>query len=141
MTVQRCVITWYCQAVKLSKRSSQVISFGICSYQNNVAFIAIYNPHATMNEESLKPLIIHDVYVEDGECEDACHCLNVDCPLNKADLDYFKRKLGVRSDKKLQDLHILFEQIKRDLKLTVRPLGENAIFEKPPIYITVQKRK
>ena len=135
-----CVcITWFRHVAKPSRRSRYVIDLALCGHGKGIAFMAIYKPHNPATMEALKPLTIHDVIIDNNECSDKQWCLNLDCSLNEAKLAYFKKK-GISSQRKLVQIHEVFEKIKRDLKLQKGELGVLQFFEKPPVYLSVKKR-
>jgi len=137
---KRYVVTWYCNGVKPSRSSRHVIDLALCGYSGGVAFFAVYDPHAPLTEEVLKPLIITDVIIGGDVCEDGRWCLNLDCPLNRADMRYF-RKHGVKNRKALENLHAVFERIRRELGLKIGKPGHLKVFEKPVVYLKILRKE
>jgi len=133
-------VTWFCGVVKPSKRSRYIVDLGLCEYSNSVAFLAVYKPQSPATMDAIKPLFIKDVTVENNRCDDAQWCLALNCRLNKAELNYFRKK-GIRTRAALVKLHEVFEKIKRDLKLQTGESGILQIFKKPPVYLSVKKRQ
>jgi len=138
----KATVTWFCNAVKTSKRSRTIIDLGFCNYGSGVAFIAVYNPNKPITEQFLKTMVIKDVFinVEKKICEDCAWCINLSCPLNKAEVQHFKR-YGANTRKAVEKLHVLLENIKKELKLEPKPIGTLACYEKTPIYISTKKKK
>ena len=139
---QKATVTWYCNAVKPSKHSRTKIDLGYCSYGSGVAFIAVYDPKKPITSQALKPMIIHDVFiqVEKKLCEDALWCINLTCPLNKAEPRYFKH-YGAKTRATLEKLHVVLENIKKELKLEPKPIGTLTRYEKTPIYLQIARAK
>ena len=128
MTVKKYTVTWYTNAVKIGK---SVMALGLCEKTGNVSFIAAYRLNKPIGEEFLKTLILQDVYANDS-CEDGRFCINVECPLNKPDYDYWK-KYAVQSLQELQRLHQRMEEVKNKLDLKVTKHGQQHHFTKTPL--------
>ena len=137
----KATVTWFCNAVKPSKRSRTIIDLGYCSYGEGVAFIAVYDPNKPITSQALKPMIIHDVFiqVEKKLCEDALWCINLTCPLNKAEPRYFKH-YGAKTRVALEKLHAVLEDVQRELKLHEGPLGVLTCYKKTPIFFSIKKK-
>ena len=133
---EKATVTWFMNAVKPSKRSRRRIGLGLCSYGRGVAFIAIYDPNKPVTAEFLRTMVVRDVFIDVKRklCEDSRWCLNLKCPLNKAEVKHFRR-YGIRNKKELHIMHSLFENIKCDLKLETKELGLVVRYEKPPVYL------
>jgi len=138
---ENAVVTWFMNAVKPSKRSRRHIALGLCSYGKGVAFIAMYNPNKPITMEFLRTMMVKDVFIDVKRktCGDAKWCLNLKCPLNKAEIKHF-RKYGLKNKKELQVMHNLFENIKRDLKLENKEVNIQVYFKKPPVYLCTRRR-
>jgi hypothetical protein len=126
------IITWYANALKIGSR---IMALGICEKTGCVSHIAVYQPNKPITEQYLKTLIIHNVYADDHECEDGKFCLNVDCPLNKASLAYWRKTYGIRTAEDLKLLHTRMEEVKVELKLKVLEDHQQCCFEKAPMVI------
>lgn len=89
----------------------------------------------------MRTIVVKDVFINVKQkiCEDAEWCLNLKCPLNKAEVKHF-RKYGIKNKKELQTTHNLFENIKRDLKLENKELNVQVHFKKPPVYLCTRRR-
>ena len=135
----RYSITWYCNIAKPSKYSGRSIDVAVCEYSDGVAFIVVHKPSGPPTIEALNPFIIYDVTVTDKICSDGKWCLNLDCPLNKADMEHF-RKRGLPSRSKLAEAHETLEKIKKQLNLKITESGGMIVYKKPPVYIQ-KKRK
>jgi hypothetical protein len=131
----KATVTWFCNAVKTSKRSRTIIDLGFCSQGSGVAFIAVYDPNKPITEQFLKTIVIKDIFinVEKKTCEDAKWCINLSCPLNKAEVRHFKQ-YGANTRKAVEKLHVLLENIKKELKLEPKSIGTLVHYEKTPIY-------
>jgi hypothetical protein len=133
--LQNYTITWYLQVARPSRYSKYVINLAICEYSGKVAFIAIHKKNGPVTWDALKPYIIKDVTVNEKACSDGNFCLNIECPLNHADMTYFKRK-GLRSQSELAKVHNLLEKIREELDLKVLEPNVISVFKKPSNYIT-----
>ena len=139
------VITWYCNALKPSKKSKYVVDLGFCEYGKEIAFIT--EPHemdSAVTMDSLKPMIVHDIIVEDGCCGDAEWCLNLSCSLNRVDVDYWReRKLLRKNDgvEELRRLHSSLQGMAEDLELSSKDMGVVEFYPEPPVYYVKIKGK
>lgn len=145
MEMKTYVITWYCNAVKPSKRSKYVLDLGYCEFGKEIAFVTL--PHkkdAPMNMNTIKPFMIRDVIVGDGVCEDAKWCLNLSCSLNKADLDYWRKRKVLKKKEGievLQKFHSNLQKFSSELELSSKGLGVIEIYPKSPIYFTKLRKQ
>jgi len=127
--IHRSPVTWFCDAVKIGK--GRVLALGFCGKGEGVAFIACYRPDEPVTSEFLRVLLIQDVLWDKNGCDDARWCLNLKCPLNKAEPKHFKR-YGVRSLEDVKKLHVFLEDAAAKLKLECR--GSMAVYyPKPPL--------
>jgi hypothetical protein len=124
------IITWYINVLKIGTRR---LALGICEKTGCVSHVAVCHPDKPATMESLKPFIVHDVYV-DGGCEDARFCIDVECPYNKADLAYWK-KYGLRTTSDLQIMRAKMEAVKDELKLKVLEQNRQCQYDKAPMVI------
>lgn len=135
MQIMKSNVTWYCSAVKVGRH---VLSFGYCSKGQGVAFVAFYRPDKPISEESLKPLIVRDVYCSNHRCDDAAWCWNLKCPLNKAQIQHFRR-YGVKTVEDLKRVHCFLEEAAA--KLGCQDRGQIVLcYEKPPLKIRRMNR-
>lgn len=110
---KKYILTWHVRPVRMSKRSKKYLSLALCSKNNGVAYYLI---HPTDDFDEMKRiLLIKDVYVND-DCDDTKTCINLDCPLNKADLTNF-RKNNITTKNELQKWHKTLEDVVQTLKL------------------------
>jgi hypothetical protein len=130
-TQTRHVVTWHIGVVKMRKRHKSSLSIAICGYSGKVCNIAIHNPNETApTDETLKPLIIKDVYVGQ-ECEDAPYCINLDCPKNKAQLSHFRQRYGFKTRQQLINAHNMVEKFREELDLKIAEHGQILYYKKP----------
>jgi hypothetical protein len=153
---QHANVTWYCNVVDLGDSS---LSVGYCERGHGIAFITLHtkkdlevleslikkiNPstktliidadHFT-NLGALAPLIITDVVFNEHKCKDARWCLNLKCPLNKAELKYLTKY--AKSPEELEKLHNNLEKITNALNLESKE-ELIIIFPEPPISIRIE---
>jgi len=116
---KRFIITWYLDAVRLGN-SRKTTSFALCEKNGHIARIML---------TPIDYIVIKDVYVN-GDCEDGKWCFDLDCPHCKPDLKYL-RKMGIKSQEQLVEVHKRFERIREELKLTVKEHGVVCEFPNP----------
>jgi glutaredoxin len=114
------IITWYCNAVKIGRSSLNV---AVCEKTGCVSHLST---------SGLNPIMVHNVYVSEDGCQDGEFCVNVDCPLCKKDLHYW-RTHGIETVEDLQKLHTEMEKIREELQLQVKDRGMASHYEKAPI--------
>ncbi len=123
-------VTWHLGVIKTAKTGKTTLSVAVCSFSANAAaFISVANPNAPLNMESLKTLLVHDVYIGE-ECEAANRCFNLKCPKNKAIIESFK-EYGIESREKLERVHAALERIVGDIEDKIAPHGSVIYYEKP----------
>jgi hypothetical protein len=123
-------VTWFSNVIKVSKGYN--LSLGLCGYSKGVAFIAFYNPKKPITTEFLKTIIIRDVIVDvkKGICDDADWCFNLNCPLNHAQLQHFK-KYGIKNREHLERFQNVLEEAVK--KLGLKPQEGVVVFYNEPI--------
>jgi hypothetical protein len=136
----RYVVTWHCDVIKPSKRSRKTLSLAICAFSNGVCNIAVIDKKRYSNNDLLKILTIHNVYVSDASCEDAPYCFNLSCPRNKAVLSKFKR-YGIKTRKHLENVHKFLEDVRKKSNLTNAENGQVVYYDKPIGYYKPNKRE
>jgi hypothetical protein len=134
-------IFWLVNAVRLGKHGKRYISLGYCGKTRKVAFISTLHEGKPVTLESVKHFIIRDVYVND-ECEDAKHCWNLTCPLNKLDPKQM-RKYGVKTKEDAEKMAQRIQEIGDKLTNEVKWNKPNAtvIFKEPAFTITQKRNK
>jgi len=77
----------------LMRRASKKVWFGVCGFSHRVCRAAYNGP--------LDLVVIQDVIISDGKCEDARSCLAGQCPLNQTAESTIKKLLKIRDQKDL----------------------------------------
>ena len=54
-----------------------------------------------IGKDSVRRAFIHNIYVEDGNCQTAEHCLALDCPLNRSEQEHLLHMLDMNEDEPL----------------------------------------
>lgn len=119
-------INWHVGAISLSGTK---VNVGVCSRTRRIAFV-----DAGMR----KPLIITDVQITDGECQDSKFCYCKNCEYANVDYQTILKSMGVNSKdfskKKFQSFVDLFDKISDSLKDVIKNVesgGKRTIYENP----------
>lgn len=129
----RYKITWLSNAVK-AENNRPSVALGICEYSKKIAFMC-------PSDDALTLLLLHDLYIINGECEEGRRCLCRSCPHNKTTASSLgassKRLRGIRAGQ-LENVHRLLPEIERPLKKEIESIDwrEKQIilhFEKVPL--------
>jgi hypothetical protein len=65
-------------------------SLAICSYSNQIFSWALWDDEKTTSE-TIRPMIIRDLIIENGKCEQGGECLYLQCPYNQTSHKTWKR--------------------------------------------------
>ena len=135
-------ITWYRNAFSIkTKKGDLLTDLGYCSHGKGVAFVVVRRTEGPATIEDLRSVMWQDVCVDLPLklCSDARWCFNLDCSLNKAELEHFK-KYGVRDRKDLEMMHSRFKEYSKKLGLKGEDFGKIVTcFETP--FRLIKKRK
>lgn len=126
--VERVQITWYVGVLQLKKSR---LSIAICGKTGEPCNLAVYNSKGQIGLDTLKTLILLDVYVGQKSCEDATRCLNLDCKMNKTAYVAFE-DYGVKSQADLKEMASQIKKIAKDFKLKPQDTS-HVLFKKPAI--------
>jgi len=133
---QHYKITWLSNAFKSSKYRRS-IALGVCEYSRKIAF-------AVASDDVLTQLVVHDLYIVNGECEEGRHCLCKSCPYNKTTTSSLgasaERWRGIK-ESELENIHRRLAEIEEILIDEINSIDwqEKQIilqFEKTPIVLT-----
>ncbi|KON33092.1 MAG: hypothetical protein AC479_05715 [miscellaneous Crenarchaeota group-6 archaeon AD8-1] len=138
---KKYVITWHCGVIGLPLKNINKISIGICEYSDGVAFIATFDPNKnTFDQDILKVMCIHDIYVTKNSCEEGKYCINLSCPLNKADPLNFK-EYGEISKEEFLEIHNTLEKIKDEYNLSIEKIHYVVNYDKPIVMFRKNKKR
>jgi hypothetical protein len=82
--------------VDYSLPSGQAFAVAVCGYSGKVR-------HMYIGNDPVRRAFIHNIFVEDDNCQTAAHCLALDCPLNKAEGEHLLHMLDMNEDEPLED--------------------------------------
>jgi hypothetical protein len=68
---------------------------GVCGKSRRVAKVG----------GTLEAVVIRDLFITEGGCEEEARCLDVECPLNKTTPDSLRKSMGLSKRCKLPDLN------------------------------------
>lgn len=74
--------------------TGQDFAVAVCGYTGKVR-------HMYIGNDLVRRMFIHNVYVTDGACQTAEHCLALDCPLNRAETEHLLHMLDMNEDEPL----------------------------------------
>jgi hypothetical protein len=71
--------------------TGQEFAVAVCGYTGKVR-------HMFLGDDALRRMLIRHVYVDDGMCNAAEHCLALDCDLNRAEREHLLHMLDMNED-------------------------------------------
>jgi hypothetical protein len=74
--------------------TGQDFAVAVCGYSGKVC-------HMYIGKDPVRRAFIHNIYVEDGNCQTAEHCLALDCPLNRSEQEHLLHMLDMNEDEPL----------------------------------------
>jgi hypothetical protein len=74
--------------------SGQPFAVAVCGYSGKVR-------HMYIGSDPVRRAFIHNIFVEDDNCQTAAHCLALDCPLNRAENEHLLHMLDMNEDEPL----------------------------------------
>ncbi len=74
--------------------TGQEFAVAVCGYAGKVR-------HMYIGNDPIRRMFIHHVYVDDGVCQTAEHCLALDCPLNRSQQEHLLHMLDMNEDEPL----------------------------------------
>lgn len=109
--IEKRIIHWYIRAFKIREgKKQQSYNLGYCTFGKGAAFLDA--------ENGIKCLIVHDVFADSTECEDARHCLNLACPANRAQVHRLPKAYGIKNREELEKLHENLTKWTKSLEIT-----------------------
>jgi len=126
-------IRWILNLIKMPKGKNVGVAF--CEKTEKPCFICAKGE----KNYSLKPLIIRNVYVKKGECEDSDYCLNFGCEFSNSKYNAFQKYFAGKARKK--NVEHLFELIRDVSSRAIDNLEDifhkdgNIAYKKPPIEV------
>jgi hypothetical protein len=76
--------------------TGQDFAVAVCGYSGKVR-------HMYIGNDPVRRAFIHNVYVDDGSCQTAAHCLALDCPLNRSEQEHLLHMLDMNEDEPLDE--------------------------------------
>jgi hypothetical protein len=74
--------------------TGQEFAVAVCGYSGKVR-------HMYIGNDPVRRAFVHHVYVDEGACHTAAHCLALDCPLNQAEHEHLLHMLDMNEDEPL----------------------------------------
>ena len=74
--------------------TGQEFAVAVCGFAGKVR-------HMYIGNDPVRRMFIHHVYVDDGVCQTAEHCLALDCPLNRSEQEHLLHMLDMNEDEAL----------------------------------------
>jgi hypothetical protein len=74
--------------------TGQEFAVAVCGYAGKVR-------HMYIGNDPVRRAFIHYVFVDDGVCQTAEHCLALDCPLNRSEHEHLLHMLDMNEDEAL----------------------------------------
>ena len=71
--------------------TGQEFAVAVCGFTGKVR-------HMYIGSDPVRRAFIHHVFVEDGVCQTAEHCLALDCPLNRSEQEHLLHMLDMNED-------------------------------------------
>jgi hypothetical protein len=129
-------ITWLSNAV-MAEGYKRSIALGICEYSKKIAF-------AALSDDILTLMGVHDLYIENGVCEEGRRCLCNSCPYNRTTATSLgtssKQWSGIRSNqlKRIRQRSVKIEELLKKRIDSINWHEKQIIihFEKVPIKVS-----
>jgi hypothetical protein len=74
--------------------TGQEFAVAVCGFTGKVR-------HMYIGNDPVRRAFIHNIFVEDGACQTAEHCLALDCPLNRSEPEHLLHMLDMNEDELL----------------------------------------
>jgi len=71
-------------------------SVAVCGYSGKIK-------HMYLGTDTLRPMLIKQVNIEENNCSSAQHCLDLSCPLNKTPREHLIHMLDMNDDETLDE--------------------------------------